>query len=102
MLFAPDGSIEAADQSANFVHGTPIFLSVESGDLLRGTSVAAVWAAPDGTVTEQKQTAIGGESYLVFTAPSAGWAPGAGHVVVRIGEPPSESLRREVPFEVAP
>ena len=100
-LFAPDGSIETADRTSKFSQGARIFLSVESGDLPRGTTVAAAWTAPDGTFTEQAQTTIGGESYLVFTAPSPGWTAGAGQVAVRIGEPPQE-MRREIAFEVSP
>ena len=101
-LFAPDGSIQAPDRTTKFIHGALIFLSVETGDLPRGTPVTATWAAPDGTLSEQTMTTIGGESYLVFTAPSAGWTPGAGRVTVRVGEVSGELLRREMPFEVSP
>lgn len=101
-LFAPDGSIQAPDRTTKFLHGALVFLSIESGDLPPGTPVIATWTAPDGTITDQALSTIGGETYLVFTAPSAGWTPGAGRVAVRIGEASRELLRREMPFEVSP
>ncbi|MEP7011990.1 MAG: hypothetical protein ABJC13_16820 [Acidobacteriota bacterium] len=100
-LFSPDGSIQAPDRKSLFARGALIFLSVESDDLPSGTSVIVDWTAPDGAVTNQRTTAIGGESYLSYTAPSAGWTLGAGRVGVQIGEP-SRETRREIPFKIAP
>ncbi len=100
-LFAPDGSMQAVDRTSKFPKGALMFLSVESGNLPRGTTVVATWTAPDGAATEQTLNTLGGEAYLTYTARSAGWMPGAGRVAVRIGEPPRE-MRREIAFEVLP
>ncbi|HEV7670707.1 MAG TPA: hypothetical protein VGS22_19480 [Thermoanaerobaculia bacterium] len=99
-LFAPDGSIQSADRATSFAPGSPILLSVESGDLPTGTPVVAIWTAPNGTVTEQKTAIIGGETYLTYTAPSTGWTIGTGRATVRIGKAPKGALSVEVPFEI--
>jgi hypothetical protein len=62
--------------------------------------VVVTWTAPDGTVADQRTNTIGGEPYVTYTAPSAGWMSGAGRVTVRIGEPPRELLLREMVFEI--
>ena len=99
-LFAPDGSIQPPDRTTKFSPGAPIFLSVDVGDLPGGTSVVATWTAPDGTATDQATTTIGGEPYVTYTAPSAGWTPVEARVTVRIGEPPRELSRQEIAFEI--
>ncbi|HXU33071.1 MAG TPA: hypothetical protein VN851_21090 [Thermoanaerobaculia bacterium] len=97
--FSPDGSIQAADRTESFAPGTPILLSVESGDLAAGTRVKATWTAPNGTTAVQESTTIGGESYLTYTAPSTDWPEGVGQLLVRIektGGPSGKVLRFEV------
>ena len=101
-LFSPDGSIRPDDRRTSFPRGAQIFLSVESGDLVRGETVAAVWRAPDGSVAERKVTAIGGESYLVFTAPSVGWSPGTGRVAVKLERVSRQEPERDLSFEISP
>lgn len=99
--FSPDGSIQPADRTASFAPGTPILLSIESGDLLAGTQVKATWTASNGTTSVQETTVIGGESYLTYTAPSADWPEGVGRVLVWIEKTPKGSSGKVLRFEVS-
>jgi hypothetical protein len=98
--FSPDGSIQSADRTASFSPGTPILLSIESGDLAAGTQVKVTWTASNGTTAVQETAVIGGESYLTYTAPSADWPEGVGRVVVWI-EKTGGSSGKVLRFEVS-
>jgi hypothetical protein len=99
--FSPDGSIQPADRTATFATGNPILLSVESGDLAAGTRVKVTWTASNGTTAVQESTAVGGESYLTYTAPSADWPEGVGRVLVWIEKTPKGSSGVVLRFEIA-